>query len=78
MNSAGRSLVFTKANVQGQFLQVYSYEFHSSINAAFTLKLYLWFSIYYGVFLVLLKHFFMTNHQNRHARVEEMCSCVYE
>lgn len=41
MNSAGRPLVFTEANVQGQFLLVVSYEFHCGIDGAFTVKLYL-------------------------------------
>lgn len=39
MNSSGWSLVFTEANVQGQFLLVSRYEFHCSINAAFTVQL---------------------------------------
>lgn len=43
MNSTGRDLVFTEANVQGQFLLVSRYEFHYSINATFTIQLCLWF-----------------------------------
>lgn len=56
MNSTGRVLVFTKANVRGQFLLVFSYEFDCGIDAAFTIRLYLWFSMYTGMFLVLLEH----------------------
>lgn len=63
MSSAGRALVFMEANVQGQFLLVVSYEFHCGIDAPFTVKLYLWFSMYSGIFLVLLEHFFMISHQ---------------
>lgn len=75
MNSAGRALVFTETNVQGQFLLVYSYEFHCSINNGFTVKLYPWYS---GIFLVLLEHFFMINHQKHLVRVDEVSSCMYE
>lgn len=63
MNSAARALVFMEASIQGQLLLVYTCEFHCSINAAFTVKYYLWFSMYSGMFLVLLEHFFMTNPQ---------------
>lgn len=63
MNSAGRALVSNKVNVQGQFLQFYSYEFYCSINATFTVKLHLWFSMYSGKFLVLFEHFFIINHE---------------
>lgn len=62
MNS-GRSLVFSEANVQGQFLLVSRYEFHCSINAAFTVQLCLWFSMCSSIFLVLLEHFLMIGHQ---------------
>lgn len=63
MSSAGWALVFTEANVQGQFLLVFRYEFHCSINATFTIQLCLWFSMCSGVLLILLEHFFVISHQ---------------
>lgn len=73
MNSAGRALVFMEASIQGQLLLVYTYEFHCSINAACTVKHYLWFSVYSGMFLVVLEHFFMTNRQKY---LGEMSFCM--
>lgn len=78
MNSAGRALAFNKANVQGQFLLLYSYEFYCSTSATFTVKLHLWFSMYYGKFLVLFEHFFIINHDKPFVKVDEMCFCMYE
>lgn len=63
MNSAGRALIFTEGDVQGQFLLVSRLEFPCSINAAFTVQLCLWFSMCSRVFLVLLEHFLIISHQ---------------